>query len=347
MDLRAVSLGKERGMTINARGSWRALVASGLALGIGAEGAQASFPGANGRIAYTSTTLAWAPLPPGPLPPRPPLDPDAVSMRFETVLPNGRGRRVLYDFPVAGGYGEPGDEPAWSPRGRALAFRYGARLAIVRGDGTGLRRLPPFSQLDQQPAWSPDGRRLAFVGSHQCLYCSWLQTVRSDGTGLRRVTELGAAWPTWSVKGTLAFVNSDDRYREPNPDDGLYTVRPDGSRQRRVFKRYWGTGVQPDWSPDGRSLAFGARGHIFTMRGNGRRLRRLTDLDTATGYGNSDPTWSPDGRYIAFIRDHDLYVMRADGHGLRRIVDARAEDPDRPYAEFTQLSSPTWQALPR
>jgi Tol biopolymer transport system component len=334
-------------MTIERRGSLRALVASGLALGIGVGDAQASFPGANGRIAFTSETFAWAPLPPGPLPPRPPIGPDGVSARIETVLPSGRGRRVLYTFPVADGYGGWGNEPAWSPRGRVLAFRQGTQLAIVRRDGSGLRLLPQFSERDEQPAWSPNGRRLAFIGSHRCLYCLWLHTVRSDGTGLRRVTELGATWPTWSVKGTLAFVNRDDQYREPNPDDGLYTVRPDGSAQRRVFKRYWGTGEQPDWSPDGSRLAFRARRHIFTMGASGRGLRRLTDADSGTGFGNSDPTWSPDGRYIAFIRDHDLYVMRADGRRLRRVVDAPAEDPDRPYAEFTELSSPTWQALPR
>jgi Tol biopolymer transport system component len=314
--------------------------------------AQAAFPGANGRIAFT--VQQWRAPPPPPPQPDPNYrsgyeEPTLVESRIETVLPSGRGRRVLHTFPAGEGsyYGEPSPAPAWSPSGRRLAFVEGGRLAIMLDDGTPLRQLPQLTESDREPACSPDGRRLAFIGTRPCLYCIFPYTVRSDGTGLRRVTELGAAWPTWSVKGTLAFVNYDDQYREPNPDDGLYTVRPDGSRQRRVFKRYWGTGEQPDWSPDGRSLAFGARGHIFTMRANGRRLRRLTDLDTATGYGNSDPTWSPDGRYIAFIRDHDLYVMRADGRVLRRIVDARAEDPDHPYAEFTQLSSPTWQALPR
>jgi Tol biopolymer transport system component len=217
------------------------------------------------------------------------------------------------------------------------------RLAIVRDDGTGLRRLPRLTESDAEPAWSPDGRRLAFSGVQPCLYCNPLYTVRSDGTALRQVTPWGARSPAWSVKGTIAVVNGDDQYRKPIPPaDALYTVMPDGSRRQRLFGRYWGTGTQPDWSPDGRRIAFRARHQIFTLGANGRGLRRLTGLESYSSPGNSDPAWSPDGRYIAFLRDYDLYVMRANGRGLRRLIDVPAEDPNRPV----KLISPSWQPLP-
>jgi Tol biopolymer transport system component len=313
--------------------------------------AEAAFPGANGRIAFT--VQQWrAPPPPEPPPPdapytRPGFDePMLVSLRIETVLPSGRGRRVLHTIPAGedGYYGERGNQPAWSPGGRRLAFDEGGRLAIMRHDGTGLRQLPQLTDSDGEPAWSPDGRRLAFIGMRSCLYCIWPFTVRSDGTGLRRVINRGAGSPAWSTTGTLAFLNTTDR--------GLYSVRPDGSQLRRLFGRYWGWGNQPDWSPDGSRVAFSARGRIFSIGANGHGLRRLTKNQP----GHSDPAWSPDGGHIAFPRsdypltddDDGLYAMRSHGSGGRRIVDARhTVSSDGQLVEWEVVGSPSWQPLRR
>jgi Tol biopolymer transport system component len=310
-------------MTTRGRGTlgWLAL-AAGLVIGVG--DARGAFPGANGRVAFA--VEKWR-LPDPCLPTPHGCDPEVFSSTIETVLPSGRGRRVLRAFPVEEGVGESG--PVWSPSGGALTFQQGSRLAIIRADGTGLRRLPQLTNGDGEPTWSPDGRRLAFVGRRLC--CNWLYTVRRNGTALRRVTAQEVRWPAWSTTGTIAFGLTD----------GTYTIRPDGSRLRRLFGRYRETGQQPDWSPDGSRIAFVARQHIFTMSADGRRLRRLTD-----NFGDSDPAWSPDGNYIAFIRDYDLYVMRANGREQRRVVDGPDQglDHPRPWAE---VSAPTWQPLPR
>jgi dipeptidyl aminopeptidase/acylaminoacyl peptidase len=198
-----------------------------------------------------------------------------------------------------------------------LACQQAGRLAIIRRDGTAVRRLPQVTAWDSTPAWSPDGARLAFAGSSP----TWLFTVRPDGTALRRVIAQEALSPAGSVSGAIAFAHRYDRYAKPaSIKDGLYTIRPDGSRLRRLFGRYRGTGSQPDWSPDGKRVVFDASGQIFTIGAGGRGLRRLTafthELDI------SQPVWSPDGRYIAFGRGYDVYVMRANGRGLRRVVDA-------------------------
>lgn len=322
-------------MTTRARGELRLLVlAVGLLLAIGAGTARAAFPGENGRVAFA--VEKWR-LPDPCLPTPHGCEPDVYSSTIETVLPSGRGRRVLRTFSAGEGVGESG--PVWSPSGRLLTFQQGSRLSIVEADGTGLRHLPQLTSGDAEPSWSPDGRRLAFVGRSLC--CNWLYSVRTDGTALRRVIAQEARWPTWSTTGTIAFVNYDDRGGSSvGLKDGTYTIRPDGSQLRRVFGRYWGTGQQPDWSPDGTRIAFVARRHIFTMSATGRRLRRLTDT-----FGDSDPAWSPDGKFIAFIRNHDLYVMRANGGRQRRVVDGPDQGLDHP-GPWAEVSAPTWQPLP-
>jgi Tol biopolymer transport system component len=53
--------------------------------------------------------------------------------------------------------------PTWSPDGAEIAFfGFGARINVIRTDGTGLVHLTDGPQ-DIQPAWSPDGSRIAFT----------------------------------------------------------------------------------------------------------------------------------------------------------------------------------------
>jgi hypothetical protein len=314
-----------------------------VALGVDADAARAAFPGANGRIAFAVSEWRRADpclsVPHG-------CEPQFVSSRIETVLPNGHGRRVLRAFGPPDGVATDSG-PTWSPNGTLLAFKHGGRLATIRRDGTSFRRLPPLTLGSHEPTWSPDGRRLAFVGDTMCAYCSRLYSVRRDGTGLRRLTSYGARWPSWSATGRLAFTNWDDQYNKRiGLLDGLYTVRPDGSRLRWVFSRFWGQGRQPDWAPGGRRIAFAARKHIFTIGARGRGLDRLTRPKRADAT-SSAPAWSPDGRRIAFLRDGDIYVMRSDGRRVRRIVDAPSEDPAHPERHWLELSGPGWRPLPR
>jgi Tol biopolymer transport system component len=318
--------------------------------------AESAYPGANGRIAFT--VEVWhPPPPPDPIPPEYPhpglpIEPVLVSSKIVSVTAEGRRRRRLHTVPTgAGAYYGP-TAPAFSPGGQLIAFDEGGRLAIMRHDGTGLRILPPQSNRDHAPAWSPSGRRLAFSGQRPCpLYCGTLYSVRRDGTGLRQVGAYEALWPAWSVKSRIAFLNNDDQYRMTiGPRDGLYSVRPDGSRRRRLFGTFVALGNEPDWSPDGRRLAFRARGRIVTMNADGSGRRAITEA----GRRFSHPAWSPNGKYIAVVGgepetdDHGLYVMRPNGRGLRRIVAGRRTvSSDGELTKWEEFGPPSWQPLRR
>jgi Tol biopolymer transport system component len=93
-------------------------------------------------------------------------------------------------------------------------------------------------------------------------------------------------------------------------------MRPDGSDLRRLLHRPFDDGSGIGWSPDGTRIAFQrdkGGGCIFTVKANGKGLRRLVE-GCSVGV---DLTWSPDSRTILWgAGDNgptDLYAVPSSG----------------------------------
>jgi TolB protein len=104
---------------------------------------------------------------------------------------------------------------------------------------------------------------------------------------------------------------------ERDGDLEIYSMRPNGSNVRQLtFNTV--EDEHPNWSPDGRMIAFNRNTpdsfDIYAMRAGSGGERRLT-FDLA----GVMPAWSPNGRRIAFASDRDgccdIFTMRADGSG--------------------------------
>jgi TolB protein len=254
-----------------------------------------------------------------------------VGVQFElfTVAPDGTGLRRLTRNRVED------TDPKWSPEGRRLLSSSSTGLVIRDTRGQVLRRLP--RTFGVEPRWSRDGRRIAYL-EFQCddpnerggPLCADLWTVRSDGTARRRLVRANVD-VTQDTDGRYAWAPDGRRlvYAAFDPNALLIVNVADGAKRilrgtRRVGAR------QPDWSPNGRLIAFLRQrapfggSEIYVVAPDGTGLRRLvrthSDLQT--------PRWSPDGRSIAYFHliDDDpgqerwaVVVADADGGRPRRL----------------------------
>ncbi len=146
-----------------------------------------------------------------------------------------------------------------------------AGLMVSRIDGTGKRRLTRGD--DGEPAWSPRGDAIAFVRPHGrargCALQQALFTVPANGGRARplllpRFLCAAIGGPDWAPRGDRLVVSLAQAPDETGSGDrdtstdalalaqrGINVVGLDGSR-RRVLP----FGSLPTWSPDGREIAY-------------------------------------------------------------------------------------------
>ena len=95
-------------------------------------------------------------------------------------------------------------EPAWSPDGEWIAYRFvqpddNAEIYKVRPDGTSSTDLTNDPGADIEPTWSPDGKWIAFSSLRGDFKNFDLYVMKPDGSDLKRVTSDPAkdSDPSW------------------------------------------------------------------------------------------------------------------------------------------------------
>jgi dipeptidyl aminopeptidase/acylaminoacyl peptidase len=290
-------------------------------LGVVASASRATFPGANGSLAYDAK----------------------IGKRYQlfTSKADGSGARQLTRFADSDSVWA-----AWSPSGRLIAFArevytgvFVTRAAIytMNADGTGLRSLTPTG-LNGQPSWSPDGKRIVFSTLHFGKEAT-ISVMAADGGRVRKLLttpfpgkrfgypELESA--TFSPDGRrIAFV-----WIKKSGAGAVFTMTASGGGLKQVTPwQNGGLADKIDWSPDGARIAFSSPGigdlpgvssNVFTVRPDGTGLVKLTNSRGGKIHNGLD-SWSPDGKKIAFVSNrtgtYEIYVMNANGSGVTQVT---------------------------
>ncbi|HJW47232.1 MAG TPA: S9 family peptidase, partial [Lysobacter sp.] len=132
---------------------------------------------------------------------------------------------------------------------------------------------------------------------------AWATDTRFGVDDLARLADLTE--PTLSPDGnTLAYTVSTANLAADKSQSDLWRVGYDGSGRVRLTNTSKHDESRPQWSPDGKSIAFlsdrggeEATTQVWLMPATGGKARRLTNF----GDGVDDFVWSPDGKRLALI----------------------------------------------
>ena len=253
--------------------------------------------------------------------------------------------------------------PSWHPDGNRVVYsdftRAGSQIAQVdvwSGRITMVDATP--RGLNMTPAYTPDGQHIIYSTAARGI--TGLVVAATDSSMPARPLTFSAqetSSPTFSPEGRLAYISPRPwQGRGPNArfTPQIFVMNPDGTESQLTptipgVRSYR---TSPDWSPDGRRVAFMQQQGDFQLWTIDVRSKSMKQL-TSRGSENEDPTWSPDSRHLAFTSNRsgakEIWVLDVQsgrtrqltrqGGGARLAAWSKVYDPTMVAARSVPVSS--------
>ena len=219
--------------------------------------------------------------------------------------------------------------PIFSPDGHTLAFArmFGLQvLSLVDGKANGEPRQLTLEAGLADFDWMPDGRSLVFSSARAGINHWSLWRIAVTGGGPNPLA--GVAGETcWFL--SVARQGNRLIYADYALDIRIFQIPGAGFERQNALKNecqpfplssstLWE--MDPQFSPDGRKIAYCRSPEIWTCDADGANESQVTDIG---GFAGS-PRWSPDGSHIAFDYGGDgtmgIYVVSAKGGLSKRVT---------------------------
>jgi TolB protein len=299
---------------------------------VSAAPAHATFPGTNGRIAFSQGDLV------------PPIGGESGDLSIHsqvfTIGADGSGLKQLTHVAPDQGAGSPD----WSPDGKRIVYQSNQSGAfhiwVMNANGTGQTQITRAGGFqDLQPSWSPNGRKILFshcgdpFGDGFIAYCD-IAVIHADGTHFKTLLSSGH-WsnvrPEYSPDGDQIAFSSD----RGGLQSAVWVMDAEGSSLKRLtsprLRAFW-----PDWAPNGRRILFSdncclPHSNLWTVRPDGSGLSKLTDV--ADQLDAAFASFSPNGkRIVTFFTQgcvdspcEHFYTLHADGSNFHRVVTGKPD----------------------
>ena len=221
-----------------------------------------------------------------------------------------------------------------SPRGDRVAFSWdkSGQLEIYTRKlaGEDIECLTKGAESKISPCFAPDGNKLVYTQDYQGdeNFDIFILDI-SDGEHLNLTpgtSETIYPHVRWSPDARkLAFTSN----REKNFN--IYAIPSSGGEPERISDHEFNDS-DPEWSPDGRWIAFealvSAQDHrVFIIPANGGEARCLVKNDRPIEA--SSPEWSPDGKAIAFVSSElgssDIGIWNIKNESVEWVTDSKYE----------------------
>jgi len=204
-------------------------------------------------------------------------------------------------------------EPAISPDRAEIAFVSGGDIWTVPAAGGEARLLIAHPANESRPVYSPDGKRLAFISNRTGGGDIYVLTLANGD--LRRLTfdDSNDQLDAWSRDGKWIYFTSSSKDIAGMND--VFRINSEGGTPMQVSADRYSSEFFSAPSPDGKALAFAARGissgqwwrkghsHIdeteIWLMHDGGKYEQLTER----GAKQQWPMWSADGKTVYFMSD--------------------------------------------
>ena len=248
------------------------LMACAVALSAVSEKAEATFPGKNGRIAYSAY--------------------DGNDYEIYTINSSGGDKFQLTNN------NRDDVTLSYSPSAKRIAYvefdRSDAEICTIKVGGSGKTQLTHNNTDEATPSYSPDGKKIVYMVSEgNATGHTEIYTIYVGGGGKTKVTNGGQ--PSYSPDGKkIVYWDYHKTAANPHPDTELYTINVGGVV--RPNSPTTTTTSLPDYSPDGQKIVYAglaglernnAESDIYKIKAGGGARTTLTHnnmYDTSPSY---------------------------------------------------------------